>query len=106
MRKSAELAVEQVNQSGGINGKKLKLQIEDDKMEPKDAATIAQRLALDPKVLAIMGHFSSTTSLSAVPIYTTNKLVSVSPASTSPKLSGESPYFSAPVSLMNPMARR
>lgn len=93
MRTNAELAVEQVNAAGGINGRKVRLVVEDDAMDPKQAPVVAQRLSLDPNVLAVIGHFSSTTCLAAVPIYNRHKLVVMSPSATSPDLTGSSPYW-------------
>lgn len=93
MRQAAELAVEEINEAGGINGKTLMLQVEDDKMDPKEAAIVAEKLSGDKKVLAVVGHFSSSTSLAAIPIYDQNSLSMITPSSTSPDLSGSSPYF-------------
>jgi branched-chain amino acid transport system substrate-binding protein len=93
MRQAAELAVEEINAAGGVNGKTLMLQVEDDKMDPKEAAIVAEKLSGDTKVLAVVGHFSSSTSLAAIPIYDQNSLPMVTPSSTSPDLSGSSPYF-------------
>jgi len=93
MVKGAEIAVDKINAGGGINGQKLELVIEDDQMAPREAATVAQRLVINDDILAVVGHFSSTTSIAAVPIYKQYHLVSISPASTSPELSGSSDYF-------------
>lgn len=93
VRKAAQLAIDEINSSGGINGKILKLQIEDDKMDPKDAAVVAEKLGSDKKVLAVVGHVSSSASLAAIPIYDRYHLVMITPSSTNPSLSGISPYF-------------
>src|SRR5438093_11989288 len=69
MRKNVELAADQINAKGGINGRKVRVVVEDDGMDPKQAPVVAQRLTLQPEVLAVVGHFSSTTCLAAVPIY-------------------------------------
>ncbi len=93
MRNSVELAADLINKEGGINKKTVKIKVEDDKMEPQQASVVAQKLVLDKEVVAVVGHFSSTTTLAAVPVYTQGSLAVVSPSSTSPKLSGASPYF-------------
>jgi len=67
--------------------------VEDDGMDPKQAPVVAQRLTLQPEVLAVVGHFSSTTCLAAVPIYDRGKLAVISPSATSPDLAGSSPYW-------------
>ena len=93
MRTNVELAAQQVNAKGGINGRKIQVVVEDDGMDPKQAPVVAQRLTLRPEVLAVVGHFSSTTCLAAVPIYDRGKLVVISPSATSPDLAGSSPYW-------------
>ena len=69
MKQAAQLAVDEINAAGGINGKTLMLQVEDDKMDPKEASIVAEKLSGDKKILAVVGHFSSSTSLAAIPIY-------------------------------------
>lgn len=93
MRQAAELAVEEINAAGGIDGKTLMLQVEDDKMDPKEASVVAEKLSGDKKIRAVVGHFSSSTSLAAIPIYDQNTMPMITPSSTSPALSGSSPYF-------------
>ena len=93
MAQAAQLAVDEINAAGGVNGKTLMLQVEDDQMDPKVAAIVAEKLAGDKKILAVVGHFSSTTSLAAIPVYDQNHMPMITPSSTSPALSGISPYF-------------
>jgi len=93
MRQAAELAVEEINAAGGVDGKTLMLQVEDDKMDPKEASIVAEKLSGDKKIKAVVGHFSSSTSLAAIPIYDQNTLTMITPSSTSPALSGSSHYF-------------
>ncbi len=65
-RNGAELAVEQVNSSGGINGDMLKLVIYDDQASPKEAVPIAQKLIQKDKVVAaISGSYSGATRAAA-----------------------------------------
>jgi len=56
-----ELAVESINESGGINGKKVKLVALDDKADPATSATQAQKLIIDDKAVAIIGGPNSGT---------------------------------------------
>jgi len=62
----AELAIEQINAKGGINGKKLKLVIYDDQASPKNSAPIANKLIGQDKVrIAISGSYSGATRAAA-----------------------------------------
>ena len=62
----AELAVEQANSSGGINGDQIELVIYDDQASPKEAVPIAQKLIEKDKVIAaISGSYSGSTRAAA-----------------------------------------
>lgn len=67
--KAIQLAFDEVNQSGGIDGKKLTLLIGDDASLPKKAHKLAVTLAADPKVLAVIGHFNSANTLVTRNVY-------------------------------------
>jgi len=57
-----------IPQAGGIDGKKIDLQIYDDRNDVQVAAKIAREIA-DSRALAVIGHYSSSTSLVAGKIY-------------------------------------
>ncbi len=88
-----ELAKEEINSSGGVNGKKLQLIYEDSKCDGTAATNAAQKLININKVQFIIGGLCSTESLAAAPVASANKVVLFSAVSTSPKLTGISPYF-------------
>ncbi|HHV71528.1 MAG TPA: branched-chain amino acid ABC transporter substrate-binding protein [Clostridia bacterium] len=92
IRKGVELAVEQINAKGGINGKLVKLEVADDKTDPKEAAIVANKLAQDKSILAIVGHFNSSATLAGAPIYNKEKVVHISPGSSSPAVTDAGPY--------------
>ncbi|WP_171814887.1 ABC transporter substrate-binding protein [Halothece sp. PCC 7418] len=85
-------AQEEINAAGGINGKPLQLVIADDDDNPKVATQVAQELANQQDILAVSGHWSSSTTLAVAPIYDKNELVLVNPVSTSTQISGASDY--------------
>lgn len=65
-KNGAELAVEQINSAGGINGDMLELVIYDDQASPKEAVPIAQKLIeKDAVVAAISGSYSGSTRAAA-----------------------------------------
>ncbi len=65
-KNGAELAVEQINAAGGINGDMLELVIYDDQASPKEAVPIAQKLIeKDGVVAGISGSYSGSTRAAA-----------------------------------------
>jgi branched-chain amino acid transport system substrate-binding protein len=83
----------EINQNGGIEGKKLKVYIADDANEAKQAASIAQLVITKPNILAVVGSNASSPSLAAANIYQQAGIVMVSPTSATPKLSGFGDYI-------------
>lgn len=84
----AEKAVADINKAGGVLGKKLKLIIEDDACDPKQAVAAANKL-VGEKVSFVAGHFCSGSSIPASKVYAEEGIVQISPASTNPKLTDE-----------------
>ena len=66
---SARLAVREINAAGGIGGYRLALVALDDSGDPELAAQTARSLALDPAVVAVIGHWGEETTAVAAPIY-------------------------------------
>lgn len=79
------LAVEEWNAKGGILGAKIEIVKGDDRRDPKEANSVAQKLVNDG-VVAVVGHFNSSCSIPASQIYHENKVPQISPASTNPQL--------------------
>src|SRR5881394_3679443 len=95
MQHAAELAVKEINARGGIRGRELALRVLDDSGRPEVAIRIAQQLADDPAVVAVVGHLTSSASLAAGRIYgeARRPVVMISPSASSPDLSGVNPYM-------------
>jgi branched-chain amino acid transport system substrate-binding protein len=74
-RQGFVLALEDVNNHGGVRGRKVVLDWEDSESDPKQAVNIAQRFVDDPRILAEMGDFSSPCSMAASPVYQRGGLV-------------------------------
>lgn len=68
MAKGIDLAVEEVNASGGILDKKVVLIKEDGKSEPAESANAAKKLIEQDGVVAIIGEAASSNSLAVAPI--------------------------------------
>ena len=87
-RHGAKMAVADINAVGGVLGQKLKLIIEDDACDPKQAVAVANKLVSDGVAL-VAGHFCSGSSIPASQVYTEEDILQISPASTNPKLTEE-----------------
>ncbi|MGF6767984.1 branched-chain amino acid transport system substrate-binding protein [Paraburkholderia sp. GAS199] len=82
----ARLAVEEINARGlMIGGQKVTLQLDaqDDAADPRTATQVAQKL-VDDKVVAVIGHMNSGTSIPASRIYSDAGIVQISPSATNP----------------------
>jgi branched-chain amino acid transport system substrate-binding protein len=86
------LAVEKVNKAGGINGRPVKLLIKDDKQDAETARRVVTEL-IEAEVVAIIGHMTSSMSTATVPLVNQNKVVMMSPTTTTKYLKGKDDYF-------------
>ena len=82
IRRGAELREKEINDAGGINGMKLTLIFEDDAGKDAEASLVAERIANNLQILAVVGHFNSSCSLAGKPIYKSKGIVELSPGST------------------------
>ncbi|MBD2690270.1 ABC transporter substrate-binding protein [Anabaena catenula] len=81
---SVPLLVDTVNACGGVNGEKVTLVEVDDQTDPKAGAAGMTKLATVDKVAGVVGSFASSVSTAAVSVAVPNKVMIVSPGSTSP----------------------
>ncbi len=89
MKRGAEQAAADINAKGGINGQKIELVIGDDRADPKEGVSVANKFVGD-KVTMVIGHFNSGVSIPASEIYAENGILMISPASTNPRLTERS----------------
>ncbi len=90
-RRGIDLAVDEINKSGGINGLPLKVLPRDDEADGARAAGIAQEFVANPSVLAVIGHVNSGAMLAASRIYD-GQLTAVATTASSPDLTGVSSW--------------
>ena len=91
-RIGAELAVEQVNAAGGINGRNLELVIYDDQASPKESAPLAAKLITKDEVVAgISGSYSGATRAAAT-IYQENGTPYISAYAVHPDITRSGEY--------------
>lgn len=89
-KEGAELAIKEINDSGGINGTLLEIEYFDDKIDPKEAANIAQLLVSDNDIKAVIGHYTSSCCFAGIPIYDKADLAMITPSASSPDLTKDS----------------
>lgn len=87
------LAVKQVNEAGGINGRQIKIISEDDEASPTSAASLANKLVDNDAIIAVIGSYNSSCALAQVDIFAEGNLPVISSGATSPALTGCSDYF-------------
>ncbi|HXG58184.1 MAG TPA: ABC transporter substrate-binding protein [Thermoanaerobaculia bacterium] len=87
------LAVEEINASGGVLGRKLRLIVEDDQGRAEEAAAVVTKLITRDDVVAVIGENSSNQSLAAAPICQANRVPMISPSSTNPKVTEKGDYI-------------
>jgi branched-chain amino acid transport system substrate-binding protein len=80
----ANQAVADINAKGGVLGQQVSLVPLDDACDPKQAVTDANQL-VGEGVVAVDGHFCSSTSIPASQVYSDNGILEITPASTNPK---------------------
>lgn len=91
-----DLALDQINAEGGINGHPLRYVFEDSQSDPRQAVTIAQKFVSDPRILIELGDFSSPASMAASPIYQRAGLVQLGFTNSHPDFTKGGDYIWSP----------
>jgi branched-chain amino acid transport system substrate-binding protein len=90
----AKIAEDVINAEGGVLGKKIELVIEDNKSNPKEAVSTAEKLIVGDKVPVMMGAWSSTYTLAVMPKLMEYKVPMVVETSSSGKITTSgNPYI-------------
>ncbi|HCR04517.1 MAG TPA: ethanolamine utilization protein EutJ [Gemmatimonadetes bacterium] len=79
-----EMALDEVNQSGGLLGKTVRVIVEDDQGRPEEAQTVVTKLITRDRVVALLGEVASSRTLAAAPVAQQMGIPMVSPSSTNP----------------------
>jgi branched-chain amino acid transport system substrate-binding protein len=74
-KKGFDLALEEINGAGGVNGRPLEYIFEDTQSDPKQSVVVAQKFVADERIIVELGDFSSSASMAASPIYQRGGLV-------------------------------
>jgi branched-chain amino acid transport system substrate-binding protein len=93
MKLGAELAIEEINAAGGVNGRPIEL-LERNDYGNADSAVVAAAELYRSRAVAVVGHLFSGTTLAAAPVYNggANPIVAISPSSSAPEMSQAGPW--------------
>jgi len=80
------LAVDEINEAGGVNGRKIRVITYDDKGDNREAGTAVTRLVTRDQVTAVLGEVASGLSLVGAPICQEHSVPMITPSSTNPKV--------------------
>ena len=79
VRAGMQLRVEELNEQGGVNGRRIQLLVEDSGYDPKRAVLAAQKLVNQDKIFAMVGHIGTAQNLAAMPVQFEKNVVNFFP---------------------------
>lgn len=88
-----KMAADEVNATGGINGKQVELLVQDDRSDASEAATIVTKFVTQDQVHAILGEVASSRSIAAAPIAQNAKIPMLTPSSTNPEVTKKGDFI-------------
>jgi branched-chain amino acid transport system substrate-binding protein len=90
----AQLAVEEVNNAGGVlGGRKIRLLVEDDQSRPEEASNAVTKLITQDRVVAVLGEVASRRTLAAAPVAQKYHVPMITPASTNERVTQVGDYI-------------
>ncbi len=87
------LLLDKINAEGGINGKKIVLDVFDDQNDKTACREKALEVATKTQALAVIGHNYSSCSISASSVYKEHGLVAISPSSSDPDVTVNNDWY-------------
>jgi branched-chain amino acid transport system substrate-binding protein len=91
-REGIELAIDEVNQAGGVKGKRIKILFEDDKSKPEETNNKVLQLIDRDKVVALLGEVASGRSRVGGIAANKKKIPMITPSSTHPDITQIGPF--------------
>ncbi|HEU4559740.1 MAG TPA: ABC transporter substrate-binding protein [Longimicrobium sp.] len=91
-RMGAQMALDEINANGGIGGRRLSLRLVNDKGDDSTAIGVADSLAHDDRILAVVGPIYSGTTVASSQVYENAQLPTLATSATSPAVSALGPY--------------
>ena len=85
LKNGVEQAVEDINAAGGIMGQRVTISIGDDRSDPREGVSVANKFVADG-VKMVLGHFNSGVTMPASEDYAENGILMVTPSATNPRI--------------------
>jgi branched-chain amino acid transport system substrate-binding protein len=85
LKNGVEQAVEDINAAGGILGQRITISIGDDRSDPKEGVSVANKFAADG-IRWVVGHFNSGVTMPASEVYAENGIIFNTPSATNPRI--------------------
>ena len=79
LRMGMQLRVDEINEQGGIHGRKVELKFEDSGYDPKRAVLAAQKLVNQDKIFAMVGHIGTAQNVATFPVLFDKNVISFFP---------------------------
>ena len=73
------LRVDEANEQGGVDGRKLELKVEDSGYDPKRAVLAAQKLVNQDKIFMMVGHIGTAQNMAAMPVQFAKNVINFLP---------------------------
>ncbi|MDY6994094.1 MAG: ABC transporter substrate-binding protein, partial [Pseudomonadota bacterium] len=93
MSRAIQLYLDTINKKGGVNGKKIILDIYNDQNDPEQARQKALDIVAQKQAVAVIGHWYSSTSISAGSIYKKYGIPAITPGSTNIKVTADNEWY-------------
>ncbi len=93
LRNGIQLYLDEINRKGGIGDREVVLDLYNDGNDKKQAAVAAAEIVKENRALAVIGHWYSSCSLAAGPLYAEAGIVAVSPGSTNVKVTAGNDWY-------------
>src|SRR5215510_270014 len=85
LKQGAEQAIADINDAGGILGKKISVTVGDDGGDPRQGVSVANNFVA-AGVKYVVGHFNSSVTMPSSEVYQENGAIQITPASTNPRI--------------------
>jgi branched-chain amino acid transport system substrate-binding protein len=88
-----DMAIDEINQAGGLLGRRVRVIVEDDQGRPEEAQTVVTKLITSNNVVAVLGEVASSRTLAAAPVAQQNRIPMITPSSTNPRVTEVGDYI-------------
>ncbi len=93
MVNAVSMQLDKLNRSGGIDGRPVELLVFDDANDPDRAAAVAAKIAKDERIVAVLGHYFSSTSLAAGGTYREHRLPAITASATADSVTARNDWY-------------